>query len=134
MATDNPSPLCLDRLADQMRVLSELTETLTYRLLELEEKLAVSEESLRPFREAEPPCVDEEMESRLLATEEKLDRIESMLKMVDRPGSTRHLLALHVPAFQQEPFPLQLGHDPLGESEPFLDEEGEQRFMDELIA
>jgi len=43
MASDSQSSPCLHRLVDQLRVLSELTETLTYRLLELEEKVAASE-------------------------------------------------------------------------------------------
>lgn len=134
MASDDQSLTCLHRLADQLGVLSELTETLTYRLLELEEKVAASEESFRHFRDGQQPGVDEEMETRLLLTEEKLSRIETMLRMVERSGSTRHLLPVPVPVLQQEPIPLHHGLEPVGESEHFLDDEGEQPFMDELIA
>jgi hypothetical protein len=134
MASDSQSSPCLHRLVDQLRVLSELTETLTYRLLELEEKVAASEEPLRHIREWQHPSVDEEVETRLLLTEEKLARIETMLRMVERSGSTRHLLPVPVPALQQESMPLHPGHESVGESELFLDDEGEQPFMDELIA
>jgi glutamate 5-kinase len=55
-------------------------------------------------------------------TEERLARIEAMLKGLDRPGQgvLRHLHTLHPPAMQQEPL-------------HFI-EEGEQPFMDELTA
>lgn len=134
MASDHLSPPCLHRLADQLRMLSEVTETLTYRLLELEEKLAASEASHRLLREGQDPAVHEETETRLQFTEEKLARIESMLQMVERSGSTRHLLPVPAPVLQQEVIPLPHRHEPVGESEPFLDDEGEQSFMDELIA
>jgi len=134
MASDSQSSPCLHRLVDQLRVLSELTETLTYRLLELEEKVAASEESVRNLREGQLPGVDEEMETRLLLTEEKLSRIERMLRMVERSGSTRHLLSVPIPVLQQESVPLHHGLEPMGELQNFLDDEGEQPFMDELTA
>ena len=128
------------RLADQLQVLSQVTEALTYRLLELEERLGGHEDRIGARLEE---VADLEathgaaMDERLGDTEERLARIEAALRGLDRSGTSRHLQAVHPPALQQEPpasLPVAESFD-LGpeEVDPFLDE-GEQPFMDELIA
>ncbi len=128
------------RLADQLQVLSQVAEALTYRLLELEERLGGHEDRIGARLEE---VADLEathgaaMDERLGDTEERLARIEAALRGLDRAGTSRHLQAVQPPALQQEPpasLPVaesfDLGHE---EVDPFLDE-GEQPFMDELIA
>ena len=93
------------RLADQLQVLSQVAESLTYRLLELEERLERQEQVIAE-RLAE--AVDREaeqgdaMDQRLDDTEERLAGIEAALQGLDRPGGARHLQAVHAPALQQE--------------------------------
>lgn len=128
------------RLADQLQVLSQVAEALTYRLLELEERLGGHEDRIGARLEE---VADHEaahgaaMDERLGETEERLARIEAALRGLDRTGTSRHLQAVQPPALQQEPpasQPLADGFDlGLEEADPFL-EEGEQPFMDELIA
>ena len=83
----------LPRLAEQLRVLSELTETLTYRLLEVEERLASQELRVRPLLDAaggDPAgaaVLQEEMELRLEDTEERLSRLEGVLSGIETPAS-----------------------------------------------
>ncbi len=130
---------CL-RLADQLQALSQVAEALTYRLLELEERLGGHEdrvgvrlEEVAGLEAAHGAAMDE----RLGDTEERLARIEAALQGLDRIGTSRHLQAVHPPALQQEPqAPLSLADafdQGQEEADPFL-EEGEQPFMDELIA
>lgn len=128
------------RLADQLQVLSQVAEALTYRLLELEERLGGHEDRIGARLEE---VADLEathgaaMDERLGDTEERLARIEAALRGLDRAGTSRHLQAVQPPALQQEPpasLPVAESFD-LGQEEvdPFLDE-GEQPFLDELIA
>jgi TolA-binding protein len=128
------------RLADQLQVLSQVAESLTYRLLELEERLGGQEHRISE-RLAEVAAQEvaqgEAMELRLDDTEERLARIEAALQGLDRPGGSRHLQAVQPPALQQElpahrPSPQAFDGSP-EEADPFIDE-GEQPFMDELIA
>ncbi|MFN9932828.1 MAG: hypothetical protein ACK55R_07700 [Cyanobacteriota bacterium] len=125
------------RLAEQLRTLSEMGETLTYRLLELEERLAAQELRLAPLLERGggiDAAAAEDMELRLGDTEERLGRIEAVLNGLERPGAARHLQPLRPPA---APFrlsgPIQQERRASEEEQPFLDEE-EQPFMDELPA
>jgi len=134
MTSDHHGLPCLHRVADQLRVLSEVTEALTYRLLELEEKFAATEEAVRHFLEEQHPGVDEELETRLCFTEAKLARIESLLRMVERSGTNLHLVPVTHPPLQQDCLPVMEQPDSEEEAECFLDDEGEQPFMDELIA
>ncbi|MCS5697798.1 hypothetical protein NZK32_01890 [Cyanobium sp. FGCU-52] len=124
------------RLAEQLRTLSEMGETLTYRLLELEERLAAQELRLAPLLERQgglEAAAAEDMELRLGDTEERLGRIEAVLNGMERPGGARHLQPLQPSA---APFclsgPIQQERRP-SEEDPFLEEE-EQPFMDELPA
>ena len=127
------------RLADQLQVLSQVAEALTYRLLELEERLGGHEdrvgarlEEVADLEAAHGAAMDE----RLGDTVERLARIEAALRGLDRIGPSRHLAVLP-PALQQEPpgsLPAAESFDPGDEEvDPFLDE-GEQPFMDERIA
>ena len=127
------------RLADQLQVLSQVTESLTYRLLELEERLGNQERRIGERLEeaaAQEAVHGDVMAQRLGDTEERLARIEAALQGLDHQGG-RHLQAVQRPALQQElPPPRQaprgFAPDP-EETDPFIDE-GEQPFMDELIA
>jgi hypothetical protein len=125
------------RLAEQLRTLSEMGETLTYRLLELEERLAAQELRLTPLLERQgglDAAAAEDMELRLGDTEERLGRIEAVLNGIERPGAARHLQSLRPPA---APYrlsgPIQQELRPTEEEALFLEEE-EQPFMDELTA
>ena len=128
------------RLADQLQVLSQVAEALTYRLLELEERLVGHEDRIGARLEEVADLEASHgaaMDERLGDTEERLARIEAALRGLDRAGASRHLQAVQPPALQQEPpafLPVAESFD-LGQEEvdPFLDE-GEQPFMDELIA
>lgn len=85
---------CTQRLADQLQTLSEVAETLTFRLLELEERLAAHEAKILPLLEDHGTGsgeVSEETELRLGDTEERLARLEGLLSGLDSPGAARHL-------------------------------------------
>lgn len=109
------------RLTHQLNTLSEVVETLTYRLLELEERLAASEGRLAAIAATDQTAsaASETVGLRLEDTEERLLRIEAMLT-----------------APQAHP-PRDWG-DAFGAEQQDLDgpfpEEGEQRFLDELEA
>ena len=127
------------RLAEQLRTLSQMGETLTYRLLELEERLAAQELRLAPLLERGggiDAAAAEDMELRLGDTEERLGRIEAVLQGLERPGAARHLQPLRpsTATFRQSG-PIQQERHRASEVEqaPFLEEE-EQPFMDELPA
>ncbi len=141
--TSQPQPLAWSsRLADQLQVLSEVAESLTYRLLDLEERLAVQEQHLLEQAEAGDSPLAEEMEQRLLDTEDRLARIEGLLTAGEassalRPGQPLRLASAHSPV-GSPPRVRQAGVSAAAEvripqEDPFLDE-GEQPFMDELIA
>jgi hypothetical protein len=128
------------RLADQLQVLSQVAEALTYRLLELEERLEGQEHRIGERLEEAAGLEAVHgvaMDQRLGDTEERLARIEAALRGLDRSGGSRHLQAVQPPALQQElasSLMEEEGFDQAPEEiDPFLDEE-EQPFMDELIA
>ncbi|MCP9929123.1 hypothetical protein [Cyanobium sp. CH-040] len=77
------------RLADQLNTLSEVVETITYRLLELEERLAAQDLRLRAL--CEESAMDSPrpaaVEFRLDDTEERLLRIEAMLTGIAQSGT-----------------------------------------------
>ncbi len=128
------------RLADQLQVLSQVAEALTYRLLELEERLE-GQEGRIDERLQEAAGLESAhgvaMDQRLGDTEERLARIEAALRGLDRTGSSRHLQAVQPPALQQE-LPGSLieeeGFELRAEEVDLFLDEGEQPFMDELIA
>jgi hypothetical protein len=118
----------LPRLAEQLRVLSELTETLTYRLLELEERLASQELRILPLTEgaaADPAAaalLQDEMELRLEDTEERLTRLEGVLSGLETPASGAPLAA----AEASPDVALIPSEEESAEDEGWLDEGGQE--------
>jgi hypothetical protein len=151
MAADPPIPAlrwptgdahgeALPRLVDQLHALSRVAESLTVRLLELEERLVDQETRLLPLIEA-GPAIDaaalEGMDLRLGETEERLAQLEDLLREGDgrdgrRLGGQRLDRSLRA---LPRPLSLEAAEEPDvdAETDPFP-EEGEQPFMDERIA
>jgi len=72
------------RLADQLQVLSQGAETLTFRLLDLEERLAGQELQLQPLLHggaAGSGLIAEDTALRLAETEDRLAQLESLLEV-----------------------------------------------------
>ena len=104
------------RLVDQLNALSQLTESLAFRVVELEERLAATENQLKPLlAEPHPARLADDTELRLEDTEERIARLESLLNGAAMVGMGKGQLAL------------------LNDQDPFIDE-GEQPFMDDLVA
>jgi len=141
MAPASDSPAGSIRLADQIERLSELMETITYRMLELEERLVLQEDRLaaRDLSDGASGEAAAALERRLEESAQRLLRIESLLAGFDRaaavPARTMgRLQVLGSGAAQDshdwpDPDPQEGSPDP----DPFYDE-GEQPFMDERIA
>jgi len=128
---------CTQRLADQLQTLSEVAEAITFRLLELEERLAAQELRLEPLLEGQADgqgLLADETELRLDDTEDRLARLEGLLNGIGDKGVGRHLRPVVAPqqAYPQESLQDSFLDDSLAE-QPFFDEE-EQPFLDELSA
>ena len=68
------------RLVEQLNALSQLAESLAFRVVELEERLAATELKLKPLLEASLPAAQlHDTELRLEDTEERIARLESLL-------------------------------------------------------
>jgi len=80
------------RLAGQLRALSEITETLTIRLLELEERLEAQELRLEPLQ-------FEHTDLRMEDTENRLCRLETLLAGGRPTGASCH-----------DPSPMEASH------------------------
>jgi hypothetical protein len=122
------------RLAAQLHSLSELTESLAFRLLELEECLAAQELRIESLVQAEGTESGHgaDTELRLDDTEERLVRLEALLSGLASPGAARQgagVLPLARPERDSQR-DLSLSPDTELSEEPFYDEE-EQPFMDE---
>ena len=130
-ASASPSHGALQlRLSEQMQALSLVSETLTLRLLELEERLAALEGQLEGLQQQSTPSSGDSAEL-LTATEERIARLEDLLNEQSAPKrATVHPLQR----------PVQQANDARdGFSEPELElnpfpEDEEQPFMDELSA
>jgi hypothetical protein len=125
-----PLPASFLQLADQLQRLSEVAEGLTYRLLEVEERLGATEASLARRLEPEHDAAQieaiEQAERRLMDTEERLDRLETLLSQGSlTPSASSGLTLVQDDTRHAEKF--------LPDDSEFI-EEGEQAFMDELIA
>ncbi|QPN62981.1 hypothetical protein [Synechococcus sp. CBW1004] len=129
-------PPWAQRLVEQLQQISEVSETLTYRLLELEERLAEGERELAELRERAQGAVEmpEAVESRLEQTDERLARVEELLRRGDARNSgggasaARPLKAVS-PALSR---PAAASLDDAVESDPDpFPEEGEQAFLDD---
>lgn len=117
-----PAAPAVDRLADQLNTLSEVVETLTFRLLELEEQVSVQQQRLEPLMEAserEDERHDALRKLRFDQTEQRLSHLEQLLQVAQGPGPV---------APSPEPAPPLMAIDG-----PFP-EELEQPFMDEVPA
>ena len=134
---------CTQRLADQLQTLSEVAETLTFRLLELEERLAAQELKVGSLLEGQGGDLGdlaEDTELRLGDTEDRLARVEGLLSGLESPGAVRHLHQVVTTAagLDQQVHQDTFLDDNLAE-ESFLDEEEQpfpedQSFLDELSA
>lgn len=137
----DPGGEALTRLADQLHTLSQLAETLTIRLLELEERLQSQQEQLEPLLEVAQgtdPGLAEALELRLEDTEQRLAQLESLLQ----GGATlRAVPSSRVrQSFVPDGLPVavldvegELDRSAQLDPDPFP-EEGEQPFMDERVA
>ncbi|MFZ9229907.1 MAG: hypothetical protein ACO23C_06905 [Prochlorococcaceae cyanobacterium] len=133
MAPEVSAASGLRRLADQLQTLSELTESLTYRLIELEEKVAAVDLRLEPLLHgaaSDSASLAEDTELRLDDTEERLARLEAVLaglEMVPRgetPADQDELFCAQEQPIDQDP------HFPDGDYEqPFLDEHGQDESL-----
>lgn len=122
------------RLATQLRSLSELTESLAFRLLELEERLAAQELRLESLAQSEGEASDQgaDTELRLDDTEERLARLEALLSGLASPGAARQgagVLGMSRPQRDAQGDSTLHRDTDLAE-QPFYEEE-EQLFMDE---
>ena len=86
MSLDSPELEWALRLCKQLKMLSEVAESLTYRLLELEERFAVQDHQLASRQlaaEQSHSQVAEAMEERMLETENRLGRLDDLLRKVE---------------------------------------------------
>jgi len=166
MAPELKAADCTQRLADQLQTLSEVAEILTFRLLELEERLAGHEVRLEHLLEgglASGATMAEGTELRLVETEDRLARLESLLNGVadQAPHQDERVAEAEEAPVAEEELVAQEDSNPeeesIPEEEPFLDDheferpnferpqfgqqrferhqvEHEQAFMDELSA
>jgi TolA-binding protein len=113
-----------------MQALSLVSETLTLRLLELEERLAALEGQLEGLQQQSTPSSGDSAEL-LTATEERIARLEDLLNEQSAPKrATVHPLQRPEPEASENFADL---HDVELELNPFPEDE-EQPFMDELSA
>jgi hypothetical protein len=124
------------RLSAQLEALSQVGETLTFRLLELEERLKGVEEQLAALDHSSGAEAHNSDTAEMLAvTEERISRLEELLS---DPHQGQRLNLVHPIAamdHQHNGSPMGAGpeEEPEMELDPFPEDE-EQPFMDELIA
>ncbi len=121
------------RISEQLQALSQVGETLTLRLLELEERLASLEEQIGELG-ANPDDDPAHLESNaiLAHTEERIARLEELLNE-QHPSAQVHPFPPRTEEHRQPPAPSSEQPELELELNPFPDEE-EQPFMDELSA
>jgi hypothetical protein len=114
------------RLSVQLQTLSELAESLTFRVLELEERLSAQDHQLVSLQMASDELTDgitRAMEERMVETEDRLVRIEGLLQRGgQRTSPARSLRALPKPPRDNLQDPYGLEEDSLLEEEAFLEE------------
>ncbi|MEI8251646.1 MAG: hypothetical protein WCF98_10795 [Synechococcus sp. ELA057] len=131
------TPAWSQRLVVQLQLLSEVTEQITYRLLELEERVGEGERSLSLMQEEGQgaEAIPAAMEDWLEETEQRLGRVEELLRGPEIRGSSagRTLQAVASSIASIDPEAIEaMDHVDATESQehPFHDEE-EQLFLDE---
>ena len=126
------------RMVHQLQVLSALTEGLTYRLLECEERLAAQELKFQSFvddqHDTEASVPIDDTSERLEDTEVRLAQIESLLDTSTAPCTVHRLrpVATDESSTNTSEDVLQDDYESI-EDAPFLDEQ-EQVFQDEISA
>ncbi len=109
----------IDRLAHQLNTLSELVEAITFRLLELEEKVSVQQQRLEPLVEAsdrEDEHQDALRKLRFDQTEQRLSHLEQLLQLAHSPGPQASFPESAPPLMAIDgPFPEEL-------EQPFMDD------------
>lgn len=133
-----PSAQDSQRLADQLHALSQVVETITYRLLDLEERAAVQEQGLQQLiaegvagSPAESAAA-REAQIRLDDTEERLLRLESVLAGASSATAGHLSLVASDAGPQPDTGAWTRGTQAAVDIDgPFL-EEPEQPFLDEL--
>jgi hypothetical protein len=122
--TTSDGPSLHLRLSEQLQALSLVGETLTLRLLELEERLSGLEAQLQGLIQSSGPGETGDTTDMLAATEERIARLEELLN--EQPAAAATSSAT-VHTLEQRPLEEE------AELNPFPEEE-EQPFMDELSA
>ena len=139
MAAQSPAQL-QHRIGEQLQALSQVSEALMFRLLDLEERVGAAEQQLGSLHAREDQVVagiGVDTVEILALTEERLARLEDLLSSRRQPwaglgnstyaldggshGAKAAIKAVASPVEREEAF------------DPFPEEE-EQAFMDELIA
>ena len=122
------------RLSEQLQALSLVGETLTLRLLELEERLGSIEAQLGAMQPGDTADSGSAAMEMLVATEDRIARLEELLAEEAQHRSTTpasvHPLPLRQPL---EAEATEQDEEPELELNPFPEDE-EQPFMDELSA
>jgi hypothetical protein len=130
------------RLSCQLKTLSELAESLTYRVLELEERLGAQEKEMSSLQGTSAELsasLSSGMEERMLETEDRLERIEDLLQgEVRRPSLARSLRALPICPEEDSAFtgdieeedPIFLDDLPAQNEHPTFEEDAQ--FIDDL--
>jgi chromosome segregation ATPase len=112
------------RLSGQLETLSELAESLTYRVLELEDRVARQDGQLSSLQEASDALsqgIGEGIEARMRDTDDRLARIEQLLQGEGTRGPySRSLRA--VPKARTDPHDLASSSDETEEQVVFLDD------------
>jgi hypothetical protein len=102
MSRDSSDLEWADRLSGQLKTLSEVAESLTYRMLELEERVAVQQRELtarQQSAEVQHNDLADAMEERLRETENRLGRLEGLLRNIEpRPLAPSPLRAVPQPS------------------------------------
>ncbi len=132
-ASASPSAGALQlRLSEQMQALSLVSETLTLRLLELEERLSALEGQLEGLQHLQSNTLSNDSADMLTATEERIARLEDLLTEQSAPQRANvHPLQRPTPKANAQDADF---NEPELELNPFPEEDEEQPFMDELSA
>lgn len=119
----------IGRLAHQLHTLSQLSESLTYRLLELEERVVALDQLIQPLllaRTAESAQLGEDAERRLDDTAARLTRLESVLSSLE---GFREEVATDDQLFLDEQSPLTAIDDDEVQEFPADDFDEDQRLI-----